>query len=90
MMSAQRSQRSLERLQAGKIDLMQFHAWNYADPRWLDCLFWLQELKEEGLIGHLGLTNFDTAHLRIALTSGIQIITHQLCYSLLDHVLPAR
>jgi aryl-alcohol dehydrogenase-like predicted oxidoreductase/enamine deaminase RidA (YjgF/YER057c/UK114 family) len=76
--------RSLERLQTEKIDLMQFHAWNYADPRWLDCLFWLQELKDEGLIGHIGLTNFDTAHLRIALKSGIKIISNQLCYSLLD------
>ncbi len=75
---------SLNRLQAERIDLMQFHAWNYSDPRWLDCLFWLEELQKEGLIGHLGLTNFDTAHLRIALTSGIKIVSNQLCYSLLD------
>ena len=76
--------RSLERLQSKKIDLMQFHAWNYADPRWLDCLYWLQELKEEGLILHLGLTNFDTAHLRVVVNSGIKVVSNQLCYSLLD------
>jgi aryl-alcohol dehydrogenase-like predicted oxidoreductase len=59
-------QRSLDRMQLDKLDLLQFHSWVYTDPAWLDCLFWLQELKEEGLIGALGLTNFDSAHLRIA------------------------
>ena len=75
---------SLERLQSQRIDLMQFHAWNYADPRWLDCLYWLEELKEEGLIHHLGLTNFDTAHLRIVCSSGIKVVSNQVCFSLLD------
>ena len=77
-------QRSLDRMQADRLDLLQFHAWNYADPSWLDCLFWLQELKEEGLIRHLGLTNFDTAHLRIVLHSGIDVVSNQVCFSLLD------
>jgi len=77
-------QKSLTRMQSEQIDLMQFHAWNYADPRWLDCLYWLQELKEEGLIKHLGLTNFDTAHLRIVLTSGIKVVSNQVCFSLID------
>jgi len=77
-------QRSLDRLQADRIDLLQYHAWNYADPAWLDHLFWLQELKEEGLIGHLGLTNFDAAHLGVAVASGIEILTNQISYSLLD------
>ncbi|HWP38004.1 MAG TPA: aldo/keto reductase [Gemmatimonadales bacterium] len=83
-------QRSLQRLAADRIDLLQFHAWSYADPRWLDCLFWLQELKGEGLIRHLGLTNFDTAHLRVALSSGIEIVSNQVCFSLLDRRPAAR
>ncbi len=77
-------QLSLERLKSDHLDLLQFHVWNYADPGWLDCLFWLQELKEEGLIRHLGLTNVDTAHLRIALASGVEILSNQVCFSLLD------
>lgn len=77
-------ERALSRLQAQRIDLLQFHAWNYADPNYLDCLFWLQELKEEGLISNIGLTNFDTAHLRIVVSSGIEIVSNQICYSLLD------
>jgi len=76
--------RSLTRLRTERLDLLQFHAWTYADPSWLDALFFLQELQEEGLIGHLGFTNTDTAHLNMALASGIPIITNQVAFSLLD------
>lgn len=75
---------SLKKLQTEQIDLLQFHAWQYADPAWLDALTYLQELKNEGLIKHLGVTNFDTAHLRMALSCGIEISTNQVSYSLLD------
>ena len=76
--------RALTRLRADAIDLLQYHAWNYADPSWLETLFDLQELKTRGLIRHLGLTNFDTAHLRVAVASGIEIASNQVSYSLLD------
>ena len=66
------------------IDLLQFHAWNYADPSWLDALFHLQDLKREGLIRHLGLTNVDAAHLRVVLASGIEVVSNQVSCSLID------
>ena len=75
---------SLKRMQTDQLDLLQFHTWTYADPSWLDCLFYLQELKEEGLIANLGLTNVDTAHLAMAVHSGIEIVSNQVCFSLLD------
>jgi aryl-alcohol dehydrogenase-like predicted oxidoreductase len=77
-------QRSLDRMQTNRLDLLQFHTWNYADPIWQDQLCWLQELKNDGLIRYLGLVNFDTAHLRIAISSGIDIVSNQVCFSLLD------
>jgi len=77
-------QRALDRLQTDKLDLLQYHAWNYADPSYLDDLAYLQELRDEGLIRHLGLTNFDTAHLRVVLASGVRVVSNQVCYSLLD------
>ncbi len=77
-------QRSLDRLRTERLDLLQYHAWNYADPSYLDDLFYLEELRREGLIGHLGLTNFDTDHLRVVLASGIEVVSNQVCYSLLD------
>ena len=76
--------RSLDRLQMEQLDLLQYHAWNYADPSWLDDLYWLQELQQEGLIRHLGLTNFDAAHLNMVVQSGIRVVSNQVCYSLLD------
>lgn len=76
--------RACERLRMDRIDLMQFHAWRYSHPAWLDALTWLQELKVEGLIGQLGVTNFDTAHLRIAVRSGIELVSNQVSASLLD------
>lgn len=77
-------ERALSRLQSNHIDLLQYHAWSYPDPAWLDTLFELQALQKEGLIRHLGVTNFDAAHLRIALASGIKLVSNQVCFSLLD------
>ncbi len=71
-------------MQVDAIDLMQFHAWHYSDASWLDGLFYLQELADEGLIKNIGVTNFDAAHLRIALASGIRIVSNQICHSLID------
>ncbi|MEM7296692.1 MAG: aldo/keto reductase [Bacteroidota bacterium] len=77
-------QTALDRLQMEQLDLLQYHAWSYPDPCWLDTLFELQELKKEGLIKQLGVTNFDAAHLRVALASDIELVSNQVCYSLLD------
>ena len=77
-------ERSLTRLKTHTIDLLQFHAWNYADPSWLDALFHLQDLKRKGLIRHLGLTNVDAAHLRLVLASGIEVVSNQVSCSLVD------
>ena len=75
---------ALDRMQQPCIELLQFHAWYYPDASWLDGLFYLKELQDEGLIKHLGVTNFDAAHLRIALASGIPIVSNQVCHSLID------
>ncbi len=76
--------RSLERLRVPALDLLQFHAWNYADPSWLDALFHLHDLQREGLIRFLGLTNVDAVHLRLVLTSGIPVVSNQVSASLID------
>ena len=76
--------RALRRLRRERIDLLQFHAWRFSDPAWLDALFFLEELRGEGLVGHLGAVNFDTAHLRVAVASGIRLVSNQVAFSLLD------
>ena len=59
-------QRALDRLRVERIDLMQFHWWSFEHPAYLDAMAELARLRDEGLIAHLGLTNFDTEHLRAA------------------------
>ena len=77
-------QRALDRLRVQRIDLLQFHWWTFEHPGYLDAMTELARLREEGLIAHLGLTNFDTAHLRVLLAQGIPIASNQVCCSLLD------
>ncbi|RWX80861.1 aldo/keto reductase [Neorhizobium lilium] len=74
----------LERLGVDKVDLLQFHWWSFEHPAWLDALHEMQALTEEGLIGALGLTNFDAGHLALALADGIDIATNQVSFSLVD------
>jgi aryl-alcohol dehydrogenase-like predicted oxidoreductase/enamine deaminase RidA (YjgF/YER057c/UK114 family) len=77
-------EKALRRLKTDRLDLLQFHAWSYWDPSYVDTLFHLQDLRREGLVANLGLTNCDTAHLRLLLASGIEIVSNQVCFSLLD------
>ena len=77
-------ERACQRLQAPRVDLMQYHAWTFADPRWLDALWQLEALRDAGRIGAVGVTNFDTAHLRIAMASGIRLVSNQVSGSLVD------
>ena len=77
-------QLSLDRLQSTSIDLLQYHPWNYADPCWLDHLFELNDLRNKGMIDHIGLTNTDAIHLKMAIESGIPIVSNQISFSLLD------
>ncbi len=76
--------RARERMRAETLDLLQFHAWSYTHPGWLDAIFALDDLRRQGAIRHLGLTNVDTAHLRMLLASGVPVVSNQVCFSLLD------
>ena len=75
---------SLTRLGVERLDLVQFHWWNYDQPKYVDVAGWLTELRDEGKIRNLGTTNFDLPHLRELITAGIPIVTNQAQYSLLD------
>jgi aryl-alcohol dehydrogenase-like predicted oxidoreductase/enamine deaminase RidA (YjgF/YER057c/UK114 family) len=77
-------QERLDRLGVKRVDLLQFHWWSFEHPAWLDALHEMAKLREEGLIGEIGLTNFDAAHLHVALADGIPIVSNQVPCSLLD------
>jgi aryl-alcohol dehydrogenase-like predicted oxidoreductase len=74
----------LSRMGTGRLDLLQFHWWDYADRRWLDALKHLADLSAEGKIRRVALTNFDTEHLQEITRHGIPIVSNQVQYSLVD------
>lgn len=74
----------LQRLGVDCVDLLQFHWWDYRHPAYLDAFEHLMVLQREGRIAHLGLTNFDTDHLRLLRRHGVPVVTNQVSFSLLD------
>lgn len=76
--------RSLRRLGVDALDLVQFHWWDYAAPRWIEAVQHLDTLRRAGKIRHIGLTNFDTAHVHAIVDAGVPVVSHQVQVSLLD------
>lgn len=79
-----RVDRSLRRLRRERLDMLQFHWWNYDIPGWLETARWLQELQEAGKIELLSLTNFNSATSQALLEAGLRLSSTQVQYSLLD------
>ena len=77
-------ERSLRRMSVSSLDLLQFHWWDYNNPYYMDALKYLSDLMDEGRIKHLGLTNFDTERMQIIIESGLQIVSNQVQYSIVD------
>jgi len=73
-----------KRLGVETIDLLQLHWWTFDHPGYIDVMDTLMTLKQEGWIQHIGLTNFDTDHLRVLQSCGHEIATNQVCLSVLD------
>jgi aryl-alcohol dehydrogenase-like predicted oxidoreductase len=76
---------SLARLGQERLDLVQFHWWDYRVPGYVEALHWLDDLRTAGKVELIGTTNFDTARLSEIVASGLSIATNQLQYSVLDH-----
>jgi aryl-alcohol dehydrogenase-like predicted oxidoreductase len=76
---------SLTRLGQERLDLVQFHWWDYRVPGYVEAMHWLDDLKSAGKVELIGTTNFDTARLSEVVASGVRVATNQLQYSVLDH-----
>jgi aryl-alcohol dehydrogenase-like predicted oxidoreductase len=77
-------EQSLRRLRTDRVDLVQFHWWDYSHRGYLDVMGWLNEMRQEGLVRNVGTTNFDTPHIAEILRAGIPLVSQQLQYSVLD------
>lgn len=82
--------RSLQRLGVERLDLVQFHWWDFAVPGYAEAALQLAALRQKGKIRHLGVTNFDAAHLEELLSAGVPVLSNQVQYSLLDRRPEAR
>ena len=76
--------RSLRRLRQERLDLVQFHWWDYAVPRYVEVALELERLRRKGKIDRIGLTNFGTPQVRELLAAGVTVFSHQVQFSLLD------
>ena len=75
---------SRRRMGMDRLDLLQFHWWEYGDNRYLDALSHLSDLRDEGMIREVALTNFDTERMREIAAAGIRVVSNQVQYSLID------
>lgn len=75
---------SLRRLNTDRLDLVQFHWWDYSVPGYLDAARWLVELQRAGKIDRIGGTNFNTDHAVGMVGAGVPITSLQVQYSLID------
>ncbi len=81
--------RSLQRLGQERLDLVQFHWWDYDIMNAVRTALWLRDLQAAGKIDLIGGTNFDAAHTEAMIAAGVPIASMQVQYSLLDDR-PAR
>ena len=77
--------RSLRRLGVNRLDLVQFHWWDYDIPGYVEAALHLRKLQNAGKIKHIGVTNFDVPRLQELLDAGVPVLSNQIQYSLLDH-----
>lgn len=76
--------RSLQRLNVDRIDLMQLHWWNYDIPGHVEAALHLQDLAQEGKIHHVGVTNYNAEKLSELIEAGVDVVSNQVQYSVTD------
>src|SRR3989344_600374 len=77
--------RSLKRLKVDRLDLVQYHWWDYDIKMYLQVAYYLVDMQTKGKIRHIGVTNFDVPRLTELVESGIPIVSNQVQHSVLDN-----
>ncbi|MCZ4291801.1 aldo/keto reductase [Hoeflea alexandrii] len=75
---------SLKRLNMERLNLVQFHWWDYEIDRQVEVACWLAELRQEGKVANIGGTNFDTEQMLRIIDAGVPLVSMQVQYSLID------
>lgn len=77
-------ERSLSRLGVERLDLVQYYWWRDEIPGFEEAAGVLDELRGEGKIRHVAVTNLDEPRVRRLDSVGVSPISNQVQYSLLD------
>ncbi len=77
--------RSLRRLRVEQLDLVQFFWWDLARGNPYDVLACLKDIQARGKIRLLGTTNWDTRAMEPFIDAGLDLVSTQVQYSLLDN-----
>jgi len=76
--------RSLKRLAIDQLHLVQFYWWDTSRGNPVEVLSSLKTLQQKGKIVHLGATNWDTNRISPFIDAGLDLVSMQIQYSLLD------
>lgn len=69
---------SRQRLGVDQIDLMQLYWGDYSYPKYVDAALYLTELQADGVLGAVGVTNFDVPRLEAMVNKGAQLVSNQV------------
>lgn len=76
--------RSLQRLQVERLHLVQFYWWDLALGSAVDAAGVLKLCQDKGKIQNIGVTNWDVAQTKPFVEAGIDLVSTQVQYSVLD------
>ena len=71
-------------MKTDRLDLLQFHWWEYENQNYYNAVSNLMQLQEEEKILNLGLTNIDSLHMLDIIKQGAPIVSNQVSFSVLD------
>ena len=71
----------LRRLRTSYIDVVQLYWNDYSDRGYVDAALLLQDFESQGLIRHVGLTNFDSKRVAEISDSGVRVLSNQVALS---------
>lgn len=70
--------RSLNRLGVARLPLVQLHWWDFSAPGYVEAARALCALSEEGVVGQIGVTNFDVRRTAELLEAGVPLASTQV------------
>lgn len=75
---------SLNKMNTDRLDLLQFHWWDYNNKYYYNAMAELMHLQQDNKILNIGLCNFDTDHMVDLIDQNAPIVSNQVAFSIVD------